>query len=94
MFGGGGGLGGGQPFHEVTPREFYDRFVKVETMSEVDPPPIVRKVRDLARDHAEYVEQNEKEHRSIRLQVYFFLAAVAGAIGAGISIRFGVLGGP
>lgn len=76
---------------QVTPDEMWTRFLRVESMSETDPSPIVRAVRDNTKDIENLRVENEREHRTIRLQVYFFLAAVAGAIATVVAVRTGVV---
>jgi hypothetical protein len=76
----------------LTQQDLAARFLRVESLSETEPAPIVRAVRDNTKDIENLRVDNDKEHQSIRRQVYFFLAAVAGAVLSAIGIRYGALG--
>lgn len=75
----------------LTVKEFFDRFRRVETLSETDPSPIVRAIRDNTKALENLRLENEEDHKRLRLQVYFFMAAVSGAVGAALAIRNGVI---
>lgn len=75
----------------MTVQEFFDRFRRVESLSETDPSPIVRQVRDNTKTLENHYKENEDDHKRLRFQVYFFMAAVAGAVGAALAIRNGVV---
>jgi hypothetical protein len=76
----------------LTQQDLAVRFLRIESLSETEPSPIVRAVRDNTKDIENLRTDNDKEHQSIRRQVYFFLAAVAGAVLSAIGIRYGALG--
>lgn len=78
------------PAYEVTDEEFYRDFRDVANL--IGARPIVTAVHELDKALENLRIDNDREHRTIRLQVYFFLATVAGGIIASVSIRYGVLG--
>jgi len=76
--------------YSVSPEEFYRDFRDVANL--VGTRPIVSQVHELDKALENLRIDNDKEHRTIRLQVYFFLATVAGGVIASVGIRYGVLG--
>jgi len=76
----------------LTQQDLAVRFLRIESMSETEPSPIVRAVRDNTKDIENLRIDNDREHQTLRRQVYFFLAMTAGAVGGAIGIRYGVLG--
>jgi hypothetical protein len=74
----------------VTAEEFYRDFRDVANL--VGSRPIVTAVHENEKAIENLRVDNDKEHRTIRLQVYFFLAVTAGAVLSALGIRYGVLG--
>lgn len=72
----------------VTAEEFYRDFRDVANL--VGTRPIVTVVHELEHQQETDRANNDKEHKTIRLQVYLYMAAVAGALGTLIALRLGV----